>query len=176
MAPLCLQDGASVRYLPKSAYLATPKHASAYISTATRMLSRAHSLYRASPQHRTSGTIDASAGAKAGNPLEGLWPLAEGTFASQLLAQLPKEDMPAMCLLYWRLLAALPDLAPACGSTAQAEEAKFVNALVSGTHIASETLSFDIKSFHSCTETCPQAGIHQHEQKWAFGLCGHACC
>ncbi len=133
-----------MRYLPKSAYMATPQHASAYVSTASRLLSQAHCLYRASPQHRTSSTLDTSAGAKAGNPLEGLWPLAEGTFASQLLAQLPKENMPAMCLLYWRLLAMLSNLAPACGSTAQAEEAKFVNALVSSTHIESDILSLRI--------------------------------
>lgn len=119
-----------MRFLPKSAYLATPQHASAYVSTATRLLSKAQSLYRASPQHRTSSSSDTSASAKAGNPLEQLWPLAEGTFASQLLAQLPKEDLLGLCLLYWRLLAALPDLAPACSSTPQAEEARFVNALV----------------------------------------------
>ena len=71
--------------------------------------------------------------AEGGNPLQELWPLAEGTFASQLLQQLPKEELPLLCLLYWRLLAALPDLAPACGLMAKQEEAKFVNALVKRT-------------------------------------------
>ena len=56
--------------------------------------------------------------------------MAEGTFAAQLLAQLPKDNLEALCLLYWRLLAALPDLALACGSTPQAVEARFVKALV----------------------------------------------
>ena len=121
-----------MRYLPKSAYLAAPQHASAYVSTATKLLSRAHSLCRASPQHKTSSSLDTSAEAK-GNPLEELWPLAEGTFASQLLAQLPKESLLELCFLYWRLLPALPDLATACGSTPQAEEARFVNALVRNT-------------------------------------------
>ena len=125
-----------MRYLPKSAYLATPQHASAYVSTATKLLSRAHRMFRASPQHRSSKSLHTSADTK-GSPLEGLWPLAEGTFASQLLTQLPNENLPELCLLYWRLLAALPDLAPACGSTFQAEEAKFVNALVRGTPITS---------------------------------------
>ena len=130
-----------MRFLPKSAYLSAPQHASAYVSTATQLLSRAHSLYRASPQHRTSSSTDQSASAKAGNPLEALWPLAEGTFAAQLLVQLPKEDLVAGCLLYWRLLAVLPDLAPACDSTPVSEEARFVNALVSVTQSALQTPS-----------------------------------
>ena len=129
------QDGAAVQFLPKSAYLSTSQHASAYVRTATRLLSQAHSQYCAYPQHRTFSTSDASANAKTGNPLDQLWPLAEGTFASQLLAQLPKEELLGLCLLYWRLLAALPDLAPACGSTPQAEEARFVNALVRATSV-----------------------------------------
>ena len=126
-----------MRFLPKSAYLATPQHASAYVRTATRLLSRAHSLYRTSPQLRCSSPSDKSAAARAGSPIHELWPLTEGTFASQLLAQLPKEDKQGLCLLYWRLLTALPDLAPPCGSTPLQEEAKFVNALVSISHISS---------------------------------------
>ena len=62
-------------------------------------------------------------------------PLSEGTFASQLLQQLPEEDLPLLCLMYWRLLTALPDLAPACGLSAQKEEASFVNALVRRCHL-----------------------------------------
>lgn len=123
------QDGPAVRFLPKSALLATPQQARAYVTTASRLLSRAHCLHHNTSQSQNRQCSQGCAEG-AGGPLQALWPLAEGTFAGQLLQRLPKEDLPTLCLLYWRLLAALPDLAPACGSTAQKEEARFVNALV----------------------------------------------
>ena len=128
---LCMQDGHAVRFLPKSAYLASPKRAHAYVCTAARLLSRAHCLHNAARQNgaRSQGGGQEE-GASTSGALQALWPLAEGTLAAQLLQQLPKEDLPLLCLLYWRLLAALPDLAPACGLTTQKEEARYVNALV----------------------------------------------
>ena len=120
-----------MRFLPKSAYLASPQQALVYVRTASRLLFRAHCLHSSA---RQNGACSQGGGreesAKIGGALQALWPLAEGTFAAQLLQQLPKEDLPLLCLLYWRLLAALPDLAPACGVSAQKEEARYVNALV----------------------------------------------
>ena len=62
--------------------------------------------------------------------VEALWPLAEGTFVSQLIARLPAEQLPDLALFYHRLLGALPALAPAAGSDCSKEEQRFVNALV----------------------------------------------
>ncbi len=128
---LCMQDGHAVRFLPKSAHLASPQRALVYVRTASRLLSRAHCLHSSARQNRACGQGGGGEeSAKMGGALQALWPLSEGTLAAQLLQQLPKEDLPLLCLLYWRLLAALPDLAPACGLTAQKEEARYVNALV----------------------------------------------
>ena len=128
---LCPQEGHAVRFLPRSALLATPQHAHAYVSASLRLLSRAHCLFRSAPRQ-----LSASSGAaRIDNPISALWPLSEGTFASQLLQQLPEEDLPLLCLMYWRLLTALPDLAPACSLNAQKEEASFVNALVRLCHL-----------------------------------------
>ena len=143
-AVLCMQDGHAVRFLPRSAYLASPQQALMYVRTASRLLSRAHCLHS---NARQNGACSQGGGreesAKIGGALQALWPLAEGTFAAQLLQQLPKEDMPLLCLLYWRLLAALPDLAPACGVSAQKEEARFVNALV-GARLLSHPITFPL--------------------------------
>ena len=128
---MCLQDGHAVRFLPRSALLATPQHARAYVSAALQLLSRAHCILR-SAQSQLSAS---SGAARTDNPISSLWPLSEGTFASQLLQQLPEEDLQLLCLLYWRLLTALPDLAAACGLNAQKEEASFVNALVRHCHL-----------------------------------------
>ena len=130
-AVLCMQDGHAVRFLPKSACLASPQRALVYVRTASGLLSRAHCLHSSARQNGacTQGRGEGES-AKTGGALQALWPLAEGTFAAQLLQQLPREDLPLLCLLYWRLLAALPDLAPACGLSAQKEEARYVNALV----------------------------------------------
>ena len=62
--------------------------------------------------------------------LEALWPLAEGTFVSQLIARLPAGRLPDLALLYHRLLSALPALAPATAGQGSKEEQRFVNALV----------------------------------------------
>ena len=130
-AALCMQDGHAVRFLPKSAYLASPQQALVYVRTASGLLSRAHCLHSSARQNGACGQGGGGEeSAKIGGALQALWPLAEGTFAAQLLQQLPREDLPLLCLLYWRLLAALPDLAPACGLSAQKEEARYVNALV----------------------------------------------
>ena len=59
-----------------------------------------------------------------------LWPLAEGTFVSQLLAVLPDDQLPLLAHLYHLLLSALPALAPATASRPEKEEQRFVNALV----------------------------------------------
>ena len=59
-----------------------------------------------------------------------LWPLAEGTFVSQLLAVLPDDQLPLLAHLYHLLLSALPALAPASASHSDKEEQRFVNALV----------------------------------------------
>ena len=61
--------------------------------------------------------------------VEALWPLAEGTFVSQLIAHLPADQLPDLVLFYHQLLGALPALAPA-GSDCNKEEQRFVNALV----------------------------------------------
>ncbi len=129
---LSLQDGHAVRFLPRSALLATPQQARAYVSTALQLLFRAHCLHRSA----LSQLSTSSGAARANNPISALWPLSEGTFASQLLQQLPGEDLPLLCLLYWRLLTALPDLAPVCGLNAQKEEALCVNALVRCCHLS----------------------------------------
>ena len=128
---LRMQDGHAVRFLPKSAFLASPQQARAYVRTASGLLSRAHSLRNGARQNGAcSQSGEQGESARVGGALQALWPLAEGTLAAQLLQQLPREDLPLLCLLYWRLLAALPDLAPACGLTTQKEEARYVNALV----------------------------------------------
>ena len=128
---LCMQDGHAVRFLPKSAHLASPQRALVYVRTASRLLSRAHCLHSSARQNRACGQGGGGEqSAKMGGALQALWPLSEGTLAAQLLQQLPREGLPLLCLLYWRLLAALPDLAPACGLSAQKEEARYVNALV----------------------------------------------
>lgn len=128
---MCLQDGHAVRFLPRSALLATPQHVRAYVSAALQLLSRAHCLLCSAPSQ-----LGASSGAaRTDNPISASWPLSEGSFASQLLQQLPEEDLQLLCLLYWRLLTALPDLAPSCGLNAQKEEASLVNALVRCSHL-----------------------------------------
>ena len=149
-AMLCTQDGHAVRFLPKSAYLASPQRAQAYVSTASRLLFRAHCLRTSAHQN---GACSQGGGqgesATIGGALEALWLLAEGTFAAQLLQQLPKEDLPLLCLLYWRLLAALPDLAPACGLSAQKEEARYVNALVRAEACHSPYMPLKAVNLHS---------------------------
>lgn len=63
--------------------------------------------------------------------LAALWPLAEGTFVSQLLTGLPADEVSSVAHLYHLLLTALPVLARSCGTSKEQEEPRFVNALVS---------------------------------------------
>ena len=65
--------------------------------------------------------------------ITGLWPLAEGTFVTQLLTGLPADQLPLVAHLYHLILSSLPVLAPATGCQADKEEPRFVNALVRNT-------------------------------------------
>ncbi|KAK9903317.1 hypothetical protein WJX75_002686 [Coccomyxa subellipsoidea] len=122
-----LEGGRSVQYLPKSALLGDPGNVVAYLHTALGLLSKALSTHQKRP---SSGSGSAAQGAVAG-----LWPLAEGTFVTQLLSGLKPDQLPLLAHLYHLLLASLPVLAPATGCRADKEEARLVNALAMGSSV-----------------------------------------
>ncbi|CAL8465528.1 g5064 [Coccomyxa elongata] len=122
-----LEGGRSVQYLLKPTLVGDPPQTVAYLQVALGLLSRAVTMRRSGPGI-TSTT-------PAQGAIAALWPLAEGTFVTQLLAALPEDQLPLLVHLYHLLLSALPALAPATGSRADKEEQRFVNALAMGTSL-----------------------------------------
>ncbi|KAK9832830.1 hypothetical protein WJX81_005036 [Elliptochloris bilobata] len=100
------KDGREVRYLQRAPLLDTPGFADEVVATAAALLSAAR---------RSTRPAD-SAAANAAGALSALWPLAEGTLLSQLLAAARGDEALARLVALLHLaLEALPELSAAAG-------------------------------------------------------------